>query len=212
MKNTNKIARSLIAGALLIAGFWAEVSIAAAPTPHAIVEQVTEQMKAAVVQNQHLVTADPEHYYNAVGAVLEPVVDFDFIATSVMGTYAQQATPEQRSRFRQVFKTGLISTYAKGMASFGELDVVVLPPDASIEGQKRVSVEQEVRGSDGKVNRITYTMGLNRDEQWKLINVVLNGVNLGKTFRGQFTQSMTRLSDIDAVINEWAAGSSVVKN
>jgi phospholipid transport system substrate-binding protein len=41
---------------------------------------------------------------------------------------------------------------------------------------------------------------------WKLINVVLNGVNLGQSFIGQFKASLKKYNgDIDKVIANWLA-------
>ena len=40
----------------------------------------------------------------------------------------------------------------------------------------------------------------------KLVNVVLNGINLGITFRTQFYQAMKKSDgDLDLVIAEWSA-------
>ena len=51
-------------------------------------------------------------------------------------------------------------------------------------------------------------MGL-KNGQWKVINVIINGINLGKTFRGQFTQSSLKNDgDIDKVIASWDSGVS----
>ena len=69
---------------------------------------------------------------------------------------------------------------------------------------KRVEVVQEVAAADG-TSRISYTMAQNKSGEWKLINVVLNGVNLGKSFRDQFTQAMKQNdNNIDKVIATWA--------
>ena len=48
-------------------------------------------------------------------------------------------------------------------------------------------------------------MAKNKSGEWKLINVVLNGVNLGKSFRDQFAQAMKQNdNNIDKVIATWA--------
>ena len=48
-------------------------------------------------------------------------------------------------------------------------------------------------------------MAQNNSGEWKLINVVLNGINLGKSFRDQFAQAMRQNdSNIDKVIATWA--------
>ena len=47
-------------------------------------------------------------------------------------------------------------------------------------------------------------MYLNDQGKWKLINIVINGVNLGLTFRNQFYSLMkSESNDIDLVIEKW---------
>ncbi len=79
------------------------------------------------------------------------------------------------------------------------------PPKEDISEQKRVNVIQEIATADG-VNKISYTMVKRKSGQWKLINVVLDGVNLGKQFRTQFAQAVKEnKGDIDAAIKGWSA-------
>jgi len=175
------------------------------PTAHDIVQQVQDELLKTIANSRDTIETEPEAYYAAVQTVLDPVVDFHFIARVVMGGYAKQASPEQYERFTETFKGGLVSTYAKGMASFADFDIVVLPPNGDISGQRKVSVAQEVRGGEN-VNRVSYTMVKNRRGEWKLINVVLNGINLGKTFRSQFAQAMKKnQGDLDKVIADWSS-------
>ena len=56
-----------------------------------------------------------------------------------------------------------------------------------------------------KVYPAIYDMYLNDQGQWKLINIVINGVNLGLTFRNQFYSLMkSESNDLDLVIEKWA--------
>jgi phospholipid transport system substrate-binding protein len=49
-------------------------------------------------------------------------------------------------------------------------------------------------------------MSLTRSGSWKVTNLVINGINLGKIFRNQFTQRARKLEgDIDKVINTWSS-------
>ena len=56
---------------------------------------------------------------------------------------------------------------------------------AKAEGADRASVGMEVRDSKGTVYPVSYTM-VQLDGQWKLRNVIINGINVGKLFRDQF--------------------------
>lgn len=174
-------------------------------TAHAVVAQVTEELMAVTRNQKDLLETDPQAYFAQVEVVLKPVVDFGFIARNVMGPYWESASPQQRERFVKTFTDGLIETYAKGMANYANLDIALVPPAEGDADKHRVGVVQEITGPEG-TNRVSYTMALNREGEWKLINMVLNGVNLGKTFRNQFAQAaQQREGDLDAVIDNWSA-------
>jgi phospholipid transport system substrate-binding protein len=191
---------------VLLLACWAPFA-SAAQNPYAMIEGVSQNLLGVIRANAQYMTSDPQRYYGAVDNILEPVVDFDFIARGVMGRYAKQATAAQRSRFTSAFRKDLVATFARGVASFGEMEVKVVNP-GSAPGGRRVNVLQEVRSSEG-VTKVSYTLVQNRSGQWKLINVILNGVNLGKTFRSQFAQAMQTHGDLDKVIANWSTADKV---
>ncbi|WP_237066242.1 MlaC/ttg2D family ABC transporter substrate-binding protein [Microbulbifer guangxiensis] len=186
----------------LLLSAWAP-AVSAAQNPYTLIEGVSQDLLGVIRSNSSYLKSDPQRYYSAVDRVLEPVVDFDFIARGVMGSYAKQATAAQQSRFTSAFRRDLVATFARGVASFGEMDVRVVNPGSAPKGN-RVNVLQEVRSKEG-ITKVSYTLVRNRAGQWKLINVILNGVNLGKTFRSQFAQAMQTHGDIDKVIANWSA-------
>ncbi|WP_423897395.1 MlaC/ttg2D family ABC transporter substrate-binding protein [Candidatus Pelagadaptatus aseana] len=192
---------------VVVLSLLVSVAARAEQTPHQVVEGVTADVLQVVQDKKALPDEQPEVFYQAVSEVLSPVIAFDYIARGVMGRYAKQATPEQRQRFTEAFQSDLINTYAKGMAAFGEERIEVLPPEGDIAGQKRVSVVQKVYTADGE-NIVSYTMGKSKKtNEWKLLNVVINGVNLGQTFRSQFAQAMQEAGDLEQVITDWSAQS-----
>lgn len=170
--------------------------------PHKMIASVTD-----VLTQQLADGLDPEKdkatFNKAVIEQLEPIVAFDFIAKGVMGNYAKRASPEQIAAFTETFKKGLLSAYGKGLANIQKLDLKVLPPEGDISGQRKVAVLQEV-SNNGNISYVSYTMAKSGSGDWKLINVVFNGVNLGKTFRGQFAQTAQKFKgNIDEVIANW---------
>lgn len=175
-------------------------------SPHDLVSTTTENLMAVVKANQSTYEKNPGKYFKEVEGLLDPVVDFDFIARSVMGPYWNSASAEQQEAFVKVFRKGLVETYAKGMAKFNDLKVEVLPPEEQNPEFGKVTVLQKVAAADG-VNKVAYTMGRRKtDASWKLLNVVLDGVNLGKTFRSQFAQSVKEHEgNLDAAIAGWAS-------
>lgn len=177
------------------------VAFAADKTPQAIVEQATVDM-LALVKKHNAATKKTDAYYADVQKTLDAVVDFPFIAKAVMRKSAKTATPEQMDKFTEVFKNGLIKTYAKGIANYADSTIktlpVTMPADVS-----RVSVDQEV-SDKGTTHKLSYSLKLDDKGAWKLINVTLNGVNLGQSFTSQFDQAMIKNdNNVDKVIATW---------
>ena len=181
-------------------------AVAQEQAPQLLVEQATKELFDAV-KKHNAAEKKTEAYYSDVGIILDKVVDFPFIARIVMGKTGKATTPEQNEKFAIAFRGGLIKTYAKGIANYAKSTVKTLPSNAEA-GAKRLSVEQEVT-EKGDVHKLAYTMAQNaKTGEWKLINVMLNGVNLGDSFRSQFDQAMIKnANDVDKVIENWLIGS-----
>ena len=61
----------------------------------------------------------------------------------------------------------------------------------------------EIHGKNGNVYPVDYTMALT-DGEWKLRNVIVNGINLGLTFRKHFQQLYSENGrDVAKVIESW---------
>ena len=197
--------------AVVAAGAAAKQEAVSLP-PDKLVREVTESLLEDIsVYRDALDEADSESrkqelldtYFQELTTTLEPVVDFNWIALKVMGDYRKAASADQRRAFREVFKRGLVETYGRGLLTYSDQDIVVHPLDGDIGDKRRVTVKQEIQGRD-QTYPLFYSMGLNRDGEWKVINVIINGINLGSTFRNQFQQAAsTHDGDIAKVIETW---------
>lgn len=171
-------------------------------TPHELVEKVTEVM-FDIVKEYDGGEDDTQAYYQAIEEVLDPVVAFPYIAGAVMGSHGEDATNEQKRKFIKVFRRGLIETYAKGIAGYTDSEIRIVPPKEGDKNSRRVSVDQEVK-HDGSTYELSYTMLRSKSGEWKLINLVLDGVNLGRSLRSQFSQAAKKYDgDLDKVIDNW---------
>ncbi|MCL7928902.1 MlaC/ttg2D family ABC transporter substrate-binding protein [Halomonas llamarensis] len=135
---------------------------------------------------------------------LESVADFRYIGASVMGSYFRNAAPEQRSRFVKVFRQTLIDTYTQGLVTFDYDEIRVLENQSEQRYEDQASVDMEIVATNGDVFPVSYTLRLS-DGEWRVVNVIVNGINLGLTFRNQFDQAMhDNNRDYDAVIQGWS--------
>lgn len=195
-----KLTSAFLTLALMV---MSHLATAAEKSPQAIVEQATSEL-FATVKKHNAAGKVTDAYYADIQKTLDTVVDFNFIAKAVMRKTAKTATPEQIEKFTAVFKSGLIRTYAKGIANYSESNIKTLPVTMPADA-RRVSVDQEVLDK-GATHKLSYTLKVNDAGEWKLINVVLNGVNLGESFTSQFDQAMIKNDkDIDKVIANWLA-------
>ncbi len=183
------------------------------PQPYEVIDSVTKEIVALIENhrepeaNSATVGLDEEARFDQfiaeVDASMVKVIDFDWIAFNVMGPYRKTATEAQKDEFARVFKSGLVETYGRGLLNYGDEEITLLSSAGDVGEKRRVTVAQEIRNAEGRYP-LEYTLGLNRDGDWKVINVVINGINLGKTFRNQFVQSAQQNEgDLDKVIAEW---------
>lgn len=173
-----------------------------ADTPHEMVELVTDQL-LNIVRKYSDGELDSEAYFVEFEQTLEPVVDFGYIARVVMGPHGEDATDQQIGEFAKVFRRGLVRTYSRGIAGYVDSDITIVPPAEDVSEKRRVSVRQDVR-HQGSTHRLSYTMAKNRAGEWQLINLVLDGVNLGRSFRSQFAEAVRKHDgDLDRVIENW---------
>lgn len=178
-----------------------------AQEPQVVVDSVAKELFALVKAKNAAKTAD-EVYFQQVESVLDNVVNFQFIAGAVMGKAAySKATPEQRQKFVEVFRRGLVKSYAKGIAGYADSEVKLLGVTVDAKNPNRAVVKQEVSDKDkGAAHKLDYTMTKGKTGEWKLINVVLNGVNLGQSFSGQFKAALKKYNgDVNQVIANWLA-------
>jgi len=170
--------------------------------PHKIVQETTQSVLEALNDGLDPIK-QPDIFVEELSKILDPVIAFNFIARGVMGNYVKQASKEEVTQFAEVFRVGLVNTYGKGISNFGNLEISVLSPKKKLGNKRRTVVVQEIRGANN-TNQISYSMAKNKQDQWKMINVVLNGINLGQTFRGQFSAEVRKnKGDLAKTIREW---------
>lgn len=184
----------------------AETMAASVSTPHQIIRTTGDQLIAVIKEGKGYFEADPERFYAAVQGVLDPIVDFDGFSRGVMAVYYRKATPEQRARFRDTFKSGLVRTYAKALLGYGDEKIDVLAPTRPAQQPDRDSVTMEV-WSNGKAYPVIYSMSRDASGGWRMRNIIINGINMGLTYRNQFASAMkapANRGEVDRVIEGWA--------
>lgn len=192
--------------ALILASHPAVAADMPEKSPHEMVRETSNAVLELIEEARAYAKDDPERFYQEVEALLDPVVDFDSFARSVMAVHYRDATPAQRERFSDTFKWGLVRTYALALTEFRDGEVVVLPPDRPPRNPKRQTVTMEIRTKEGNVYPVVYSVAQDRDGQWRIRNLIVNGVNMGLTYRSQFNSAAKDPKyggNLDQVIDDW---------
>jgi phospholipid transport system substrate-binding protein len=206
------VRRSVAALALLLT----TTVFATAQTPDQLVTQTTEKVLTLAQDAKGYYDKDPERLNKQVEAVMSESVDFDGFARGVMGTYAsdqkykalktdqeRQAFNARITKFTEIFRHGLVDTYAKGLLKFNGQRIETVGGRSSVTGSN-ATVVQNIYGGADKPYVVQYSLRQDAGGIWKLRNVIIEGVNLGQTYRNQFASSAEQYGgDLDKVIANW---------
>lgn len=176
--------------------------------PQTFIDSNAQSMVQVIVNNQDLFESDPDLFKKKIKDIFEPMVDFRRVSASVMGKeiYLNSST-EQRSEFIEVFKNSLLDTYASTLAQWGDQKIVTNFTNKTTF-EKIEDVNQDLL-TESNSYPITYKVRKS-GEGWKIINIIVNGVNLGLTFRNQFRALAEEFDgDIDKVILNWTSDANI---
>ena len=167
-------------------------------------EQGVETLLEAVEKSRPLFLSDRQAYFAAIEEVLNSFVDFNAVAAVVMNRYASSASDAQQQRFADILRTTLTRFYGASLVSYEGQELVFLPSNnTAADPRADTVVGMELRGGDSNL-RLQYQMFLNENDEWKLKNLSLAGINLGRQYFTQFSALMGQNdNDIDAVLDSW---------
>ncbi|MEC9291447.1 MAG: ABC transporter substrate-binding protein [Pseudomonadota bacterium] len=161
------------------------------------VESAAMEMMDFIKTQQGLTEVDTTQ----IESMLTPIIDFNGIAKAVMGKHRKVMSEDQKTAFNRVFKETMVNLYSKSLTEFAITAIDVKP----IENQtnEKAAASMVVTEASGKTYNVNYSLR-NIDGNWMVRNVILDGVNMGLTYRNQFNSAMTQYGgDIEKVIASW---------
>lgn len=188
---------SLAFQSLIAQATWQEASVQ--------VRQTIEDMIVVIDEHRAQDPVDLQSVTQDIETIVDRDVDFEYISKWVMGKYYRQASDVQRNKFAVVFKQTLIRTYAKSLLEFDvdTYDLVGANSVSPVDSKQIVSVNVVSKAGVG-YTLVNYMV--KSDGHWKLVNVMLNGINLRITFQNQFYEMMQRSRyDVGRVVDSWEA-------
>ena len=174
--------------------------------PYVFIDNNAQKMVQVLTLEAALFETDRSLYEQKIKDIFEPMIDFRRVAASVMGKkYYLIASQGERSEFVLIFKDSLLDTYAETLAQWGDSTITTKFPDSKSNiYEKNIEVKQVLNTGSSKYP-ISYKLRRN-EEGWKIVNIIINGVNLGLTFRNQFQAlAVTHDENIDLTLQNWVS-------
>ena len=173
--------------------------------PYIFIDENAQKMVRVLTEDSSLFETDRALYENKIKEIFEPMIDFRRVAASVMGKkYYLLATKEERAEFVLIFRDSLLDTYAETLAQWGDSTITTEFPKNKEELSKNVEVKQILDTGSSKYP-ISYKLRKSKDG-WKIVNIIINGVNLGLTFRNQFQAlAVSHNENISDTLRNWVS-------
>ena len=199
---------------LLFITIFSSLFIKSETNPFIFIDTNAQKMVGTLTTNSKLFDSDRKAYEDKIKIIFEPMIDFRRVSASVMGKkYYLLASQQQRAEFVDIFKDSLLDTYAETLAQWGDSSIYTHFDENIIDDWNLYIKEKKIRNIEVKQTLdtgsskypISYKLRMNEDG-WKIINIIINGVNLGLTFRNQFQSLATFHNDnIEEILNNWVS-------
>lgn len=178
-------------------GFVAVSGVAQAQQgPDALVRQVSGEVLDAAKADKSIQAGDLKKISALVEAKVLPYVNFTRMTSKTIGPQWNKATPEQKQKVQDEFRTLLLRTYAGALSQVKDQTVDVKPV-RDVSDESNVLVRSEIRGK-GQPIQLDYRLEKAGDA-WKIWDVNVGGLWLVTTYQGQFKPVLSQ-SGIDGVI------------
>ncbi|MGD8882088.1 MAG: ABC transporter substrate-binding protein [Desulfobacterales bacterium] len=121
--------------------------------------------------------------------IINEVFDYKELSQRTLGREWKKFTPEQQTEFIDLFSKLLENVYADRILAYTHEKIEFGKETQLKEG--RVEVESYIITIDNKKVPLFYRTS-NRTGQWRVYDVVIEGVSMIKNYRGQFRQILSK--------------------
>lgn len=111
--------------------------------------------------------------------------DFEEMSKRALGIYWKERTPQERKEFVELFKDLLERSYADKIESYSDEEIIYT--DELIDNGKYATVKTKIITKEKKEIPIDYRLHFN-GKDWKVYDVVIEGVSLVSNYRSQFNK------------------------
>jgi phospholipid transport system substrate-binding protein len=198
-----KIAKALLLSCAFAAGVAnAQTAPAPPPAPDAsapdvLVKTVTLEVVDLIAKDKEIQSGNRARLIELISAKVLPHFNFPAMTALAMGQSWNKATPDQKKRLTEEFRTLLVRTYASALAAYSDQKLEFRPLRAK-PTDTDVTVNVRVLQPGSQPVPIDYNME-KTSSGWKVYDVMVGGVSLVANYRTEFNNAV-REAGIEGLI------------
>ena len=166
-------------------------------SPDSMIKRVTDDVLTIVRQDKDIQSGNTKKVIELVEAKVLPHFNFQRMTSLAMGRDWSKATPEQKKRLSEEFKTLLVRTYSNALTGYKDQSVRYKPTKMQ-SGETDVVVKTEIILPGSMPIQLDYSLE-KQPEGWKVFDVIVAGVSLVTNYRDTFNQEV-RANGIDGLV------------
>lgn len=171
------------------------------PEIHEFIDKNAQYFLTVIKEEGSTYDNEPEKFKTRLKNIWEPMVDVSLVSRLILSKAYAGATPAQIVAFEKQTKKLLLDTYVTTLLEFEDY---TLETNDEIKINKR-TYEVSVKFLSSSDSFITkFSVYKNKLGEYKIINIIIDGINLGLTFRNQFQDNLANNNmDLDKAIETW---------
>ena len=172
-------------------------AIADVDSPDALIKKVSDDVLTIVRQDKDIQSGNTKKAMDLVEVKVLPHFNFQHMTALAMGKDWRKASPEQKKRLSEEFKTLLVRTYSNALTGYRDQTMRYKPVKMQ-PGDEEVLVRTEIVQPGNKPIQLDYALE-KLDDGWKVYDVVVAGVSLVTNYRDTFSQEV-RANGVDGLV------------
>jgi len=165
--------------------------------PDVLVKNVTTEVVELITKDKDIQSGSRTRLIEVIEGKVLPHFNFSAMTSLAVGQSWGKATPEQKKRLTEEFKTLLVRTYASALAAYSDQRFDFRPLRAK-PTDTDVTVQVRVMQKGAQPVPIDYSMEKTA-AGWKVYDVMVGGVSLVANYRTEFANTV-RENGIDGLI------------
>ncbi len=172
------------------------------PELHEYIDSNAQHFLTVIKEEGSKYDENPEEFKKILKNIWEPMVDTKVVSRLILSSdiYAS-ASESQKKLFEDRTKKLLLDTYVSTLLEFENYEIKT---DENIKINRKTLEVTINFSSESDSFETILTVYKNNKGQYRIINIIVNGINLGLIFRSQFQDAYKENNnDLDAAIESW---------